>query len=234
MAVARLYTASRQYGVTPDRHYAAPVTRRQRKSRNEGVHPTYERILEQAVVVLQEDGFDRFSVQRVLDDAGVSRATLYNYFSDVDTLIEAALVETFARESAILLERFDELTAQATDRAEFVAALQTYLTMFGQLPIGMRMRRAHTISLSTTRPALAAAIAKVQDEITAGWQVSIEKLQQRDVLRADLDARTVAVMVQGTAIGRIVDDAAGEQVGPDRWMATFLRVVERSFVTPED
>ncbi len=68
------------------------MSRRQRTRRHEGAHPTYDKILEQATTVLSDDGFDQFNVQRVLDGAEVSRATLYNHFADVDTLIEAALV----------------------------------------------------------------------------------------------------------------------------------------------
>ena len=71
------------------------MSRRQRSRRHEGEHPTYTAILEQAMVVLTEEGFDRFNVQQVLDGAQVSRATLYNHFADVDTLIEAALIATF-------------------------------------------------------------------------------------------------------------------------------------------
>lgn len=52
------------------------MSRRQRTRRHEGAHPTYDKILEQATTVLSEDGFDQFNVQRVLDGAEVSRATL--------------------------------------------------------------------------------------------------------------------------------------------------------------
>jgi AcrR family transcriptional regulator len=61
------------------------MARRQRSSRAPAVRPTYSKILEQAVVVLNEDGFDRFNVQRVLESAEVSRATLYRHFPDVDS-----------------------------------------------------------------------------------------------------------------------------------------------------
>jgi AcrR family transcriptional regulator len=186
------------------------------------------------VQVLAEDGFDRFSVQRVLAGAEVSRTTLYSHFTDVDTLIEAALVETFARESALLQARFGELIERSTDRASFIEALRAYLTLHGQVPTTVRMRRAHTVSLSTTRPTLATAIAVVQDEVTATWQATIEELQQRGFLRADLDARTMAVMSQAIPLGRITDDVATEQLGDERWTAMWIHVVEHSFVTPED
>jgi AcrR family transcriptional regulator len=210
------------------------MTRRQRTSRAPGVHPTATRILEQAVGVLTEDGFDRFSVQRVLDGAGVSRATLYNHFADVDTLIEEALVEAFAQESSAIQERFVDLLAQSGDRDSFRLMLRAFLEGHGRMPSEVRMRRANTISISTTRPTLAAAIAVVQDEVIAGWQSAIETAQQRGFIRADLDARAVAILVvQAIPLGRIADDASSEPVGDDRWTALFIEIVERAILAPD-
>lgn len=62
--------------------------RRQRATYEEARQPTQTRILNAAVTVMREDGFDRLNIQRVLELAEVSRATLYNRFGDVDSLIE--------------------------------------------------------------------------------------------------------------------------------------------------
>jgi AcrR family transcriptional regulator len=210
------------------------MSRRQRRPRTTGAHTTHERILEQAVLVLTEDGFDRFSVQRVLDGAEVSRATLYNHFTDVDTLIEAALVESYARESASLLAQFGNLMERSSDRASYRAALRDYFAFHGRVPSAVRMRRAHTISLGSTRPSLAAAIAPVQDEVTAAWRAAVIESQRLGYLRADLDADAVAAIMQAIPLGRIVDDASSEQVGDERWTATLIDMVERALLVPDD
>ena len=210
------------------------MTRRQRSSRPKSVHPTYEKILGQAVEALVEDGFDRFSVQRVLDGAGVSRATLYNHYGDVDSLIEAALVAVYATEGSVHRENFEALLAQSTDRASFRAALHKFLRNFGRIPADVRMRRAHTIALAATRPSLAEAITNVQDQITAKWLETLEEAQRRGFLRADLDMETVAVMAQAIPLGRIVDDAASSQVGDDRWTNMFIQIADRSFLEPDE
>lgn len=62
--------------------------RRQRATSAEARQPTQTRIVNAAVTVMREDGFDRLNIQRVLELAAVSRATLYNRFGDVDSLIE--------------------------------------------------------------------------------------------------------------------------------------------------
>lgn len=209
------------------------MSRRQRTRRHEGAHPTYDKILEQATTVLSEDGFDQFNVQRVLDGAEVSRATLYNHFADVDTLIEAALVATFAQETDLYRSRVARVIDDAHDDATFREALRTLINDFSHLPASVRLRRTHTIALGTTRPSLAASIAEIQDQITETWSTTIREAQARGFVRNDLDPHAAAVMVLSLTIGRIVNDAAGNQISDEQWASAFFDILDRAMLTPE-
>jgi AcrR family transcriptional regulator len=209
------------------------MSRRQRTRRNDGVHPTYATILDQAIVVLIEDGFDRFNVQRVLDGAGVSRATLYNHFTDVDTLIEAALVATFSQETDLYRARLAGIVENAPDHAAFRQALRLHLEDFSHLPAAVRLRRTHTIALSATRPNLAASITAIQDQITQTWSATIRDAQERGFVRSELDPHTTAVMVLSITLGRIVDDAASNHIGDERWASAMFDIIDRAMLTPE-
>lgn len=210
------------------------MSRRQRSRRHEGVHPTYTAILEQAMVVLTEDGFDRFNVQRVLDGAQISRATLYNHFPDVDSLIEAALVATFTQETDLYRSRLANIVEDAPDRAAFREALRILMNDFSRLPAVVRLRRAHTMVLSAARPQLATAVAELQDQINEVWGQTIRDGQARGFIREDLDPHEVAVMVLSLTLGRIVDDVAGDSIGDERWAAAAFDVFDRAMVTPGD
>ena len=210
------------------------MSRRQRSRRHEGEHPTYTAILEQAMVVLTEEGFDRFNVQQVLDGAQVSRATLYNHFADVDTLIEAALIATFTRETDLYRARLATIVDDASDRAAFREALRTLMNDFSHLPDTVRLRRAHTMVLSAARPQLATAIAELQDQINETWSDTIRNGQARGFIRDDLDPHETAVMVLSITLGRIVDDVAGDRIGDERWAAAAFDLFDRAMVSPGD
>jgi AcrR family transcriptional regulator len=192
------------------------------------------RLLEEATAALDEEGFDQFNVQRVLDRAGVSRATMYRHFEDVDGLIEAALGEVYRREvdrySAISIE----LIASATDPAQFRRLLRTMLDGFSAISPTVRLQRAHTIALAATRPRLATAIALVQEAVTDRWTSVVVEGQRRGFLRADLDPRAAAVVIQALTIGRIVDDAGTTHLGNDRWAEVLFETFDRTFLTPGD
>lgn len=130
----------------------------------------------------------------------------------MDTLIEAALVATFAQETDLYRSRVARVIDDAHDDATFREALRTLINDFSHLPASVRLRRTHTIALGTTRPSLAASIAEIQDQITETWSTTIREAQTRGFVRGDLNPHAAAVMVLSLTIGRIVNDAAGNEV----------------------
>jgi AcrR family transcriptional regulator len=186
------------------------------------------------MVVLTDDGFDQFNVQRVLDGAGVSRATLYNHFTDVDTLIEAALVATFTQETDLYRARLAGIVDDAPDRAAFRDRLHSLIQDFSHLPAAVRLRRTHTIALSATRPQLAESIADLQDQINETWSATIRDAQARGFVRTDLDPHATAVMVLSVTIGRIVDDAARNKLGDERWAEACFDLLATAMLPPGD
>lgn len=207
------------------------MSRRQRLPKaHEGV-PTREKILAQAMAVLVEDGFDRFSVQRVLDGADVSRATLYRHFPDVDGLIEAAMVEVFRQQIDLYLGVARRLVEQSTDRHMFRDGLKRLLEALSELPAPVRVQRAHTLVLGASRPELGKAVAEVQETLNDGWEELIRSAQERGLVRNDLNPRTVGVLVQSLSLGRIIDDVAAKQMSNSNWAEALFDVFDRSFFT---
>lgn len=194
--------------------------------------PTYTKILEHALALLNEVGYDRFSVQRLIDSVGVSRTTLYRHFTDVDGLIEAALAAQYRQEADRQLQTAVDLVQQASNQKGFRTGLRTLLQGFSTIPSTVRTRRAHAIALSATRPELAAALALAQEELTDGWDAVMREAQRRGFARKDIDARTIAVMLQSLALGRIVDDVADTHLGNERWAEAFYDLIERSYLVP--
>lgn len=207
------------------------MSRRQRLPKaHEGV-PTREKILAQAIAVLVEDGFDRFSVQRVLDGADVSRATLYRHFPDVDGLIEAAMVEVFRQQIDLYLGVARRLVEQSTDRHMFRDGLKRLLEALSELPAPVRVQRAHTLVLGASRPELGQAVAEVQETLNDGWEELIRSAQERGLVRNDLNPRTVGVLVQSLSLGRIIDDVAVKQMSNSNWAEALFDVFDRTFFT---
>lgn len=209
-------------------------SRRQRTSITPAERPTYRKILDTAVAVLNEDGFDRFNVQRVLDGAEVSRATLYRHFPDVDALIETALVEMFRQE----LDQFQVmavgLVERSTDVDSFRQEVRQFFETFSTIPPVFRLRRAHTFALASSRPGLAATVATMQETLTDGWESTIQAAQHKGLIRQDLDTRAAAVMIQSVALGRIVDDTAISHISNEQWANMFFELIDRTMIVSDN
>ena len=184
--------------------------------------------------VITEDGFDMFNVQRVLDEADVSRATLYRYFTDVDSLIEAALVATYAQEMTVNVRLFAELVEQHEDRPSFREAVRSHIELQSQLPAVVRFRRAHTLALCATRPLLAAMIVTEQDALTSGIEDAVTEAIRRGFFRDDVDVQALAQIVQAIPFGRIVGDVATSQLDNDRWAAAYFDLIDRAYLAHDD
>ncbi|MEN9802475.1 MAG: hypothetical protein RLZ37_1600 [Actinomycetota bacterium] len=209
------------------------VYRRQhRRGTDTQMHPTYEKILNTAVDVLIEQGFDKFNVQDVLDRAEISRGTLYHHYGDVDSVIEAALAASFSRELTANRETLEELVNRCKTATEFRRELRRLIDSYSKLPASVRVRRAHTISLCQTRPDLDDAIRAEQDASNLAWQELIELAQEKGFARKDLDVREGAALVQGLGISRIVDEVSSEPLSDERWADVIFKIYDAFLLVP--
>jgi len=207
------------------------MSRRKRLERTPNGAPIREKLLVQAMELLANDGFDRFNVQRVLDGAGVSRATLYRHFPDVDGLIEAAMVEIFRQQVDLNLRAARELVELSTDKEMFRDGIGRLLEALSKTPAQVRILRAHTVVLGTSRPELGIAVATVQESLNDGWEEVVRSAQMRGLVRKDVDPRTVGVLVQSLTIGRIIDEVAVKHMGDTNWAKALFDVLDRAFFT---
>lgn len=196
------------------------------------MHPTYEKILNTAVEVLIEQGFDRFNVQDVLDRAEISRGTLYHHYGDVDSVIEAALAASYSRELIATREAIREIIVRCKTLTEFRRELKRLVDVYAKLPAMVRVRRVHTIALCQTRPDLDNAIRIEQDANNLEWQELIELAQEKGFVRKDIDARVGSALVQGIGISRVVDEVSSEPLSNERWAEMLFQLYDALLLTP--
>src|SRR5579864_4857779 len=82
---------------------------------------TVAALLEATARVLERDGFDRASTNRIAEAAGVSIGSLYQYFPSKEALVAALVERHMAEMRRVLVEEMDRL-AQAP-LAEAVARM---------------------------------------------------------------------------------------------------------------
>ena len=79
--------------------------------------PVPQRLLAAATRLFAEQGYDRTSVQEIVEAAGVTKGALYHYFGSKDDLLH----EIYARVLRLQTERLDTIAARSTPVPERLA-----------------------------------------------------------------------------------------------------------------
>lgn len=196
------------------------------------MHPTYEKVLNTAITVLSEQGFDRFNVQDVLERAEVSRGTLYHHFKDVDALIEGALAGSFSREVAANRAAARKLIERCKTATEYRREIKRLLVKVAEIPASVRLRRVHTIALCQTRPSLAEAIRAEQDSNNHEWEELVELAQSKGFVRKDVDPRMAATLLQAVGISRVIDEVSTDPLTDQQWAELTFEIYDRMLFSP--
>ena len=149
-------------------------------------------ILDAAVIVFAQSGFDRARVSDIARAAGVADGTIYLYFKNKDDLLIRLFEE---RINPVINQLDDHVTSSGEDpRGQLMALVEGYLAGVGDDPkmatlITKQVRQSHEFMTSYSNEPLKAFMAIVERIFRAG---------QRDgVFRRDVDVGTLRWMVWG-------------------------------------
>ncbi|MBN1579670.1 MAG: TetR/AcrR family transcriptional regulator [Anaerolineae bacterium] len=164
---------------------------------------TRQRILDVAVDLFQNQGFDQTSVDEIADRAGISRGTCFNYFANKESI----LCEIAVRE----LEHLQHL-AENGPKASPVATIRRV----------MHALVADTLPyLRVTRYVFLGAMLYPSDETAFHIRLGsilgklVQKAQAQGEIRADLPPAEVVRAITGTYLAVIYDYIAHSQATSD-------------------
>ena len=187
--------------VQATRALSAPQ-RKRRLSPLPAVAPTKARILEAAARCMRRMGLQRFSMEEVARNAGVSRGSVYRYFPERAELTNAVLeraAERFVAESRRAVERRRTLAAQVGEAAAFIRThLHDEVTAL-QLP-------AEDETLLAT--ILTARVGGLLERWMDFWLSFLKEAEERGEVRQGLDRREAAEWIVRTLLSIAVMPSA--------------------------
>jgi AcrR family transcriptional regulator len=178
-----------------------------------------DRILDAAEACLRRDGIRRTTVAGVADQAGVSRAYVYRFFSDKSTMLSAALIR---RDEAFWAEAHERI-ATASDVAGMVAEA---VLLSRKAPLGPLAMDLAVAEPEAYAQVMGTYVHDIVPGLTDFWVAHLRSAQERGLVRADLDLGAAAewvirvlVSLVGTP-GRAVD--ADDRESLHGYLKTFL------------
>lgn len=168
---------------------------------------TRQRVLDVTIELLEAAGEGQVRIADVSARADVSVGAIYHHFRDREHLVASARAEQFRRRATLDVAAFEHATSGIADLDQHLATVAAVLR--GMADADRRTVRWDRLSaLAATRydPEVATEVGEVQHQLTAALTGWIQRSQSRGWLASDLDAATLAVLLQAALVGMVVVD----------------------------
>jgi AcrR family transcriptional regulator len=200
------------------------VMRSARKPRGQGASRRGE-ILDAAKRLFLTEGYEHATIRKIAAAVGVSSATLYVYFPDKDSILQAIAEDTF---ETLLIRLEASQQIDGTELERFRAGLATYIAFGLAHPDEYRLTFLAKIMLPSGpgRPA-APCDVPAADRSFSILQNGIAGLMQAGIFResdSTLVAEAVWASLHGTT-ALLLDQAEHVVSPPDALIATVLDIV---------
>lgn len=196
---------------------------------------TIRALIDATVRELAERGEAGFRLEKVLQETGTSKSSLYHHFTSRDGLIEAATVVAFRAEVEADVEAIRLALTGALDTEDLLARLAA-VTRAAQSPArdAQRRQRLRILGSAMNRPELASTLGREQGRLTDELAAVVRDAQDRGIAAPGRDARTLATFVQAFTFGRVLGDIDPTPLDGEAWMRLVDTVVRVIVTTPDD
>lgn len=192
----------------------------------ESLHPTAEKLLQTVSAILDSDNPHEILVDKVLEQSGVQRGSLYHFFGDFPSLIRATLLHRFSENVEADGAAMLALAENATSKEDYWNRIRelSSLTQVRERA-AVRAERARLVSLVTSDANFAAALANEQQRVTDTMAQAIASAQNKGWVSEHLDPQAIAVFLQAYSLGRSVDDVSTKHVDNSAWQLVVERAI---------
>ena len=209
---------------------AKAVVKKKAKSRQRSQRkkPDLDAIIEVAIELVLQHGDSGFRIEELIERTGISKSSLYLHFGDRDGLVGLALSTVFLRDIRNNVDDAAVLLADVKNRKQMEEAIPQLVELALNTPDVSRWQRVMVLASAKNRPEMMKRVSEGQTMVNTAIEGLVRELQNSGVVRIDLDAREIGVLIQTAIIGRIFRDIDTEITAEDldKWRAILVSVYE--------
>jgi AcrR family transcriptional regulator len=197
----------------------------------EAMHPTKIKLVETTAKLLRTIDRSQVTSEMILQESGISKGSLYHHFADLEDLIEAAIIQRYARWVDTSIDGMTQLLNSAKSADDIFLGLKevTRRTQSDDF-FPERQNRINVLARANTSERFAKLLGEEQQRLTDALTDLVVKAQERNFYSKDIDARAIAVFIQAYTVGKIVDDFNENKVDPDAWIDLINTVIKKVFI----
>jgi AcrR family transcriptional regulator len=198
------------------------------KKRAKRKTPDLHEIVEKTIALLERDGAVGFRIEDLIAQTGISKSSLYLHFGDRDGLIAVALESAFVRDVRANVDGAIAIFSKVKTKKQMQQAIPTLVDAALNLRNDARWQRVMVLSSARHRQDLLKRISDSQIMFNSALEEIVRDKQQLGIIRNDLDAREIGVLIQAAIFGRIFRDLDSKMKGAnlENWRKVLISVYE--------
>lgn len=171
-----------------------------------------QKVLDAAIAIVDEVGTADLRIADVCEAAHVSPPIIYRHFDSRSGLVDAVQLERYSRELNRDIEAFQAAAATCRSVADVDKMVRSFSAMLADRRIQARWTRLNVIGTAYANDVLMAQVFEKQDTLVQAVAGCFKGLQERGLVRGDLDVDSFANWLHALLLSRVFVEH-GSQVG---------------------
>jgi AcrR family transcriptional regulator len=190
--------------------------------------PDLDEVIAVTIELVLKNGDSGFRIEELIERTGISKSSLYLHFGDRDGLVGAAMSTAYLRDVKTNVDGAIALFSGISTHKQMLDAIPTLVNAALNTRDIARWQRVMVLASARHRPEMLKRISEAQTMIDTALEELIREKQNQGIVRKDLDAREMGVLIQTAIIGRIFRDIDTKITAKDldKWRAVLQSVYE--------
>lgn len=193
---------------------------------------TKRALLDAAIADMEATGEASIRITKILKESGVTNGSLYHHFGSREGLVREAIAERFLGSVSEGLIVFAERVAKVRTSEEMFTLFRQELLRIGTPEVKLqRTRRMTALAAALPRAELLERVITDQGGYFDGAADALSRLQDRGLIKADLDVRAFAAWFLGLSLSRLLSDIDPD-LDPDTEWSQYTYTALVAILTP--
>ncbi len=190
--------------------------------------PDLDEVIEVTIELVLKHGDSGFRIEELIERTGISKSSLYLHFGDRDGLVGAAMSTAYLRDIKTNVDDAIVLFSRVTNRQQMEDAIPLLVDAALNTRGIARWQRVMVLASARHRPEMLKRISDGQTMIDTAIEEIVSEKQKLGIIRNDLDAREIGVLIQTAVLGRVFRDIDSKITAKDleKWRAVLLTVYQ--------
>ena len=189
-------------------------------------HPTEQKILDEAIRMIDERGEAGVRIHDIQNAVGVTPPSIYHFFGSREGLVCEAQAARLYRSFAEMDSVRDGILSSVESREQMREALAVYIsTIFNSSRALERLHRVATIGSVEGRPELSRRFNEVIREYVQERAGRLKVLQDRGYIAADLDLNAFTFWIMAVIFGRTLVELSDTPEPQPAWDAIAFKAI---------